>query len=773
MSNYDFAYLSSFDFEVLVRDLLQKDLNLTLESFKSGRDEGIDLRYSKDSKGSLIVQCKHYIGSTLRRLIHSLKTEEREKVHKLQPGRYLLATSLGLTPKNKEEIREIFYPYCLSPADILGKDDINNLLGKFSDIERKNFKLWLTSQAVLERVLHNAIFTRTDFELENIQRKLKFYVQNQSYFKAQKILDEHHCCIIAGIPGIGKTTLAEILMVDYSARDYEVIKVSSNIREAAEVYNPLVKQFFYYDDFLGQTSLEQKFGKNEEQCILDFIDAVGRSKSSKLVLTTREYILNQARTSYEKIDRRGIEIFKCVINFTDYTKYEKAKILYNHAYFSGLPSPYINALVENRNYLKIIDHRNFSPRIVEWMTDFLSSSSVSAKDYLTVFVGNLNSPTRLWEHAFHNQISNSARHLMLVLGTLSAEVLLDDLELAFTSFYKARAKQFGFPTLPGDFKRALKELEGNFVLTQRFGESTIVKFHNPSIKDFLETHLATNQSDIRALLNSLVFFDQIVVLWEKEETERPSVRDVLKQLPDELWSCIERLYLLSDSRLINLVREPGRVIDKRKYPMPLETRIVHALEIASRLSSEISSSIIKTMLEAELEQIKSSKSDKDALMFLLPRLEKAGMWYGIERNSFMELAKNYLFKDLEDIDSFTSFLEFEKTFPEFVSTDEHDEIGSKFASFLHGELDWLEYDADDADLVNKSLSSLLQVAKVFDISIKSRFERIEERIGELHARASHEEGDYGDDWRYGDPSGDRTFTDIDGLFDSLRGSETP
>jgi len=179
------------------------------------------------------------------------------------------------------------------------------------------------------------------------------------------------------------------------------------------------------------------------------------------------------------------------------------------------------------------------------------------------------------------------------------------------------------------------------------------------------------------------------------------------------------------------------------------------------------------MLEAKLEQIKSSKSDKDALMFLLPRLEKAGMWYGIERNSFMELAKNYLFKDLEDIDSFTSFLEFEKNFPEFVSTDEHDEIGSKFASFLHGELDWLEYDADDADLVNKSLSSLLQVAKVFDISIKSRFERIEERIGELHASASYEEGDYGDDWRYGDPSGDRTSTDIDGLFDSLRGSETP
>ena len=70
MSDYDFSFLSSFDFEVLVRDLLQKEHKLTLESFKSGRDQGIDLRYTVDPTKSLIVQCKHYFGSSYRKLAH-------------------------------------------------------------------------------------------------------------------------------------------------------------------------------------------------------------------------------------------------------------------------------------------------------------------------------------------------------------------------------------------------------------------------------------------------------------------------------------------------------------------------------------------------------------------------------------------------------------------------------------------------------------------------------------------------------------------------------
>ena len=44
MPDYNFHTLSPIDFENLVRDLLQVELSIRLESFKNGKDNGIDLR---------------------------------------------------------------------------------------------------------------------------------------------------------------------------------------------------------------------------------------------------------------------------------------------------------------------------------------------------------------------------------------------------------------------------------------------------------------------------------------------------------------------------------------------------------------------------------------------------------------------------------------------------------------------------------------------------------------------------------------------------------
>ena len=73
MSNYTFETLSANEFENLVRDLLQEELDIRLESFKTGRDQGIDLRYAPDRDNSLVVQCKHYVRSGTKKLIYDLE----------------------------------------------------------------------------------------------------------------------------------------------------------------------------------------------------------------------------------------------------------------------------------------------------------------------------------------------------------------------------------------------------------------------------------------------------------------------------------------------------------------------------------------------------------------------------------------------------------------------------------------------------------------------------------------------------------------------------
>lgn len=264
MSNYDFRSLSSRDFEELTRDLLQEEWGIHIESFKEGKDQGIDLRYSPLNNRETIIQCKHYAGSGFKALARDLKAKELSKVKLLSPSRYVLVTSVALSSSNKSEIYRIFSPFIQTSSDIIGQNDVNNLLQKHPVIETRHHKLWLTSKAVLERVLKNATLVQSDFKIEKITKKLPLYVETASLHVAFGILENNHFLIISGIPGIGKTTLAEILLYAHLEKGYTPIQVTENIKEAFDLYYPDQKQIFYYDDFLGQTLLHDRFGKNED-----------------------------------------------------------------------------------------------------------------------------------------------------------------------------------------------------------------------------------------------------------------------------------------------------------------------------------------------------------------------------------------------------------------------------------------------------------------------------------------------------------------------------
>ena len=94
MNNYDFSTLNDKEFEELTKDLLNSELKLDLRSFPRGRDKGIDLRKSTDlNKNYIVVQVKHFINSKYSLLKTKLFNEELEKVKKLNPDRYLIATS--------------------------------------------------------------------------------------------------------------------------------------------------------------------------------------------------------------------------------------------------------------------------------------------------------------------------------------------------------------------------------------------------------------------------------------------------------------------------------------------------------------------------------------------------------------------------------------------------------------------------------------------------------------------------------------------------------
>ena len=267
MLNYDFKILHSNEFEWFTRDLLQASEGLRIESFADGRDGGIDLRFAFNTNQTCIVQCKRY--KNWKDLLGTLK-KEVPKVRKLNPQRYILSTSVDLTAANKEEIKDLFTPYIKDTAkDILGKSDLNNLLGIYPDIEKQYYKLWLGSANILELIIHKSIINWSDFEQEVIQSEIGKYVMNDSFIMALKTIIENHYVIISGIPGIGKTTLARILVYYFLAHGYdEFIYVVDDLDKACELYDKDKKQVFFFDDFLGSNSFvpqgrQGKPGKGE------------------------------------------------------------------------------------------------------------------------------------------------------------------------------------------------------------------------------------------------------------------------------------------------------------------------------------------------------------------------------------------------------------------------------------------------------------------------------------------------------------------------------
>lgn len=254
MDSFDIGRLTDLDFEAICKDIFEEKLGIGLEIFAPGKDGGIDLRAFANDGRALVIQCKHWMRSPRHALVSHIENHEAPKVSKLSPGRYVLATSADLTPASKRKIYKALNPYMRSEQDIYGVREIEGELRRRPHIIRRHLRLWLSSSSILQSLLMREVLLRSRDLCEEIDATLRVYVPNEAFTRAMAILEYHGVCIIAGLPGIGKTTLAQVLAANHIAAGYEIVEVSEDIEEANKAWDDSASQFFYYDDFLGQTT---------------------------------------------------------------------------------------------------------------------------------------------------------------------------------------------------------------------------------------------------------------------------------------------------------------------------------------------------------------------------------------------------------------------------------------------------------------------------------------------------------------------------------------
>jgi hypothetical protein len=542
MPDYDFHQLTHHDLEILVRDLLQAHWGITLESFKSGRDQGIDLRYAW-GPNKMVVQVKHYLRTGLDGLLREVE-KEAIKVDRLKPSRYIFATTVPLSPADKDKIIALIGSKYLASGDVLGPAEFNNLLGQHPNIESNHFKLWLASTTVLQRVLHNAEVTRSIFKVRQVYKQARRYVMSRSYNKALEMLDKERVVIVAGPPGVGKTTLADLVLYAHLEKGFQAVTIQRDVEEGEKLFQENEKQIFYFDAFMGATFLGER-GKlsaaPNDQTLLNFIAMVRETPTARLVLTTREHIYAQALERSEKLRNSNLDDVRVFLSMPAYSQQQRAHILYNHLYFSDLPENYLDELLRDEFYLKVVKHERFNPRLIEWLSTYRRVQQVPVKEYRAFIEALLLDPSEIWRHAYENELSDAGRSLLLAMFSLEGKASGTRLRRAFAEIHALRALRYSFLSAPEDFRSAMRETANVFIRPAGQDGFEVI---DPSVLDLMNAVIRTAPDNAADIISGARTFSQVERVWALAKAQQgDSIRQAITDKATQLAPMIEKLAL--------------------------------------------------------------------------------------------------------------------------------------------------------------------------------------------------------------------------------------
>jgi hypothetical protein len=242
------------------------------------------------------------------------------------------------------------------------------------------------------------------------------------------------------------------------------------------------------------------------------IGAVGNAVPSQLINHgLNAMTLNRAGVSSHRelppLSSATIGASEFVLKVGHYTRAVRARMLFNHIYFSDLSTVERDDLISDNFFLKVIDHQNFNPRLIELLTsaDYVTISGIPIRKTVETVLAN---PQELWEKPYRTHISDEGRALMLALYFNADRTLVTAAERSFVRIVGAMGLPFPKADLPAKFRSAVKEIEGSVLAIQ----DRQFRFANPGVRDFLQRAIVEDRF-LPAVISAIAEFEEVTQAW--------------------------------------------------------------------------------------------------------------------------------------------------------------------------------------------------------------------------------------------------------------------
>ena len=507
---FNYNNLSDFDFEVLCKYIMEKKLGKNLYVFAPGRDGGVDITEDCIEK-SIVIQVKHYCNSPFSGLKSSLK-KEVEKVVAINPKQYYICCAQRLSLNNVKELYEMFSEYMESKENILDLRNIDEYLKQEEnkDILRANYKLWLESANILSELHNQSIFVDCEVLLYGIEAEKNKFVETNYYQQCKDILEKEGAVLLIGTPGVGKTITTKMLALYYAANGYKIRYTTNGditkLKDALSM-NREEKELVLLDDCLGQHYFNMKSTQGNE--LLALVKYILLNPNKKIILNSRVTIFNQAleETRDFKYFINSERIKLRVLDVNEIGIVDKGRIFYNHIYFENLPKAYFDNLKDKLNYKKIVKHPNYTPRLMEFVTQQWNYEQVVPMKYTSFILRVLNNPKEIWQDEFTQRLKAEDRILMTTLYSLTdTEVSIDVLQRAYN--YRLQGTP-GVDTTRNLFEESMNRLTKSMIKVIDKYNRKMVGVMNPSINDFLKKYLEENINEKENIRKNMTEYTQI------------------------------------------------------------------------------------------------------------------------------------------------------------------------------------------------------------------------------------------------------------------------